>query len=693
MRTPTQFAIRFILFLCLVTPGVAQDNRPVDKPKSALTISAIASTDRVRFAGPSSVVQIRLEVYNSAGKKLSDNEVRGGNVVDWLVQDGAAERLADDTYLCVVTVKSLSGSLTQKIGSVTVEKTGASLNAVNASELTAQQAEAIGPLEEQASLVVLKEDDRRTPTVIAHNGEEGQIVRGRGALSFRIGDFFKGNDTEQMRLTTEGNLGIGITHPQVRLDVDGQIRANQGIVFPDGSVQFSAAKKTFGFASLMPGQSKHTLAQGQEHQSPDTSGTGTTNKIPKWLDGPTGVLSDSDIFDAPCTYAHCIGIGAMPAANSPFKLDVRGHNRFAAANVSFYMTGEGNNEWVFQTVDADRRLRFFDNRGGGERLSISQAGNVGIGVATPVAKLHVKGAEEGIMIQGPAADNANVAYMSFFDSAGTRIGYVGDGSIHEKNIYLASDLGDVALNTSAGRVLTATPDGRVGIGTTNPTLAKLQVDGGADGSGVGVYGAIGTGYGLYGASDGVGVLGQGNFGAGVIGSSISGDLIKGQRGPGIGGETRFRVETNGIVHAPAYQGLPDFAEAIRPSPSDKSRLEPGDVLVAASNTDRSVTRSRKPYSTSVLGVYSTAPGFIGTENPIEGASSETIPMAVIGIVPCKVSAENGPIRRGDLLTSSRTPGHAMRCADRRRCSGAIVGKALAAFSNGLGVIKVLVTLQ
>ncbi|HJZ67412.1 MAG TPA: hypothetical protein VKF81_04635, partial [Blastocatellia bacterium] len=55
------------------------------------------------------------------------------------------------------------------------------------------------------------EDDNRTTTVIAHNGEEGQITRGKGALSFRIGDFFSGKDVEQMRLTAEGNLGIGIT--------------------------------------------------------------------------------------------------------------------------------------------------------------------------------------------------------------------------------------------------------------------------------------------------------------------------------------------------------------------------------------------------------------------------------------------------------------------------------------------------
>src|SRR5713226_8256475 len=92
---------------------------------SALTITAYAIGDHVRFTAPSSVVQIRLEVYNSIGKKLFDNEVRGGNVLDWHLQDGQAEPLADDSYLCVITVKSLSGRITQRIGSVKVEKNSA----------------------------------------------------------------------------------------------------------------------------------------------------------------------------------------------------------------------------------------------------------------------------------------------------------------------------------------------------------------------------------------------------------------------------------------------------------------------------------------------------------------------------------------------------------------------------------------
>jgi hypothetical protein len=81
-----------------------------------------------------------------------------------------------------------------------------------------------------------------------------------------------------------------------------------------------------------------------------------------------------------------------------------------------------------------------------------------------------------------------------------------------------------------------------------------------------------------------------------------------------------------------------------------------------------------------------------------------IPLAMVGIVPVKVSAENGPITMGDLLVTSSLKGHAMRGTDRQRMLGAVVGKALQAFTPPVGpdgqplkgataVIEVLVTLQ
>jgi hypothetical protein len=68
-------------------------------------------------------------------------------------------------------------------------------------------------------------------------------------------------------------------------------------------------------------------------------------------------------------------------------------------------------------------------------------------------------------------------------------------------------------------------------------------------------------------------------------------------------------------------------------------------------------------------------------------------MAMMGIVPTKVSAENGPIETGDLLVTSSTVGYAMKGTDRDRLTGSVVGKALASLDSGKGVIEVLVTLQ
>ena len=74
-----------------------------------------------------------------------------------------------------------------------------------------------------------------------------------------------------------------------------------------------------------------------------------------------------------------------------------------------------------------------------------------------------------------------------------------------------------------------------------------------------------------------------------------------------------------------------------------------------------------------------------------GAMLDEVPLAVVGIVPCKATAQNGPIRPGDLLVTSSVPGHAMRDDDPR--NGTIVGKALEPLDSGTGVIRVLVTLQ
>jgi hypothetical protein len=94
----------------------------------------------------------------------------------------------------------------------------------------------------------------------------------------------------------------------------------------------------------------------------------------------------------------------------------------------------------------------------------------------------------------------------------------------------------------------------------------------------------------------------------------------------------------------------------------------------------------------VAGIYATKPGVIGRRQSM-GKSTVDLPMAMVGIVPAKVSAENGAIRKGDLLVTASTAGYAMKGTDRSRLVGAVIGKAMSSLDSGKGVIEVLVTLQ
>ena len=68
-------------------------------------------------------------------------------------------------------------------------------------------------------------------------------------------------------------------------------------------------------------------------------------------------------------------------------------------------------------------------------------------------------------------------------------------------------------------------------------------------------------------------------------------------------------------------------------------------------------------------------------------------VALAGKVYCEVDASYGPITSGDLLVSSSTPRHAMVATDPTRTPGAVMGKALRTWTEGRGLIPILVTFQ
>ena len=139
----------------------------------------------------------------------------------------------------------------------------------------------------------------------------------------------------------------------------------------------------------------------------------------------------------------------------------------------------------------------------------------------------------------------------------------------------------------------------------------------------------------------------------------------------------------------------DFAESVEVN-RPKREFEPGDLMVIDPAGVRRFAKSSTPNSAAVAGVYSTKPGVLAAPYDVadevrlaERVAAE-IPLAITGIVPCKVCDEGGAIRAGDLLVSSSVPGHAMK-APANPAAGTVIGKALGALGSGRGVVEILVS--
>ena len=104
--------------------------------------------------------------------------------------------------------------------------------------------------------------------------------------------------------------------------------------------------------------------------------------------------------------------------------------------------------------------------------------------------------------------------------------------------------------------------------------------------------------------------------------------------------------------------------------------------------------SDRPYDTRVAGIVSGANGINpGLALHQEGALADGQNVALSGRVYVLADASGSPITPGDLLTTSESPGYAMKVTDHARAQGAILGKAMTGLKEGKGVVLVLVTLQ
>jgi hypothetical protein len=223
-------------------------------------------------------------------------------------------------------------------------------------------------------------------------------------------------------------------------------------------------------------------------------------------------------------------------------------------------------------------------------------------------------------------------------------------------------------------------------------------------AGIGVYGeagfnASGDCRGMYGVAYnalGDGIVGE-NFattgsGRGVWGVSHSPDgvAVYGNNTDANGWAAYFDGKM--ATRALHILGGADVAE---PFDTDaEAGVEPGSLMVIDPANPGHLTLSLLPYDGRVAGIVSGAGGVhpgitLQQEGMIQGKSL----VAIAGRVYCLADARTGAIRPGDLLTTSSTPGHAMKARNKSRAHGAIIGKAMTGLNAGTGLVLVLVNLQ
>ena len=211
----------------------------------------------------------------------------------------------------------------------------------------------------------------------------------------------------------------------------------------------------------------------------------------------------------------------------------------------------------------------------------------------------------------------------------------------------------------------------VGIGRSNPTR-KLHVSGGdifADGGDL----VAGNGGGL--VVSGGGMVNVMN----IMGNSV------------IRLDPTSRTTTTPILRITGGSDLSEQFDIC----GGKEKIKPGFVVNIDSKRPGKLEVSTRAYDFTVAGVVSGAGGvspgvYMGQR---DSEADGKYPVALTGRVYCWCDASYGAIKPGDLITTSDTPGHAMKVTDRQKGHGAIIGKAMTSLDKSTGLVLILISLQ
>lgn len=496
-------------------------------------------------------------------------------------------------------------------------------------------------------------------------------------------------------LLSNGNIGVGTTTPTERMEVSGNLKLGSGgkIIFPDGSilnsapsaiatltpqdtsVQVSTSGNAVQIAVASSGITSTKLADGSVTSSKIADASVTASKLAGGI--PPNVISGTAATLGPNTFLGSQSVQGSLNVTGP--IQVSGLSQLGSAFISVNgpdsLGLDATNNSATGNANAIRATTYSINGSALYAVALPTSGNA-------VGVFGRSSAPVGSGLYGESSNSSGANYgVRGLSRSGTGTGVLGEsiGTTGTNYGVIGRASGD---NYSAGVLAEATATSTVW--NTYGLLARNSSK-----NGIGVYGLAsnltGNTYGLYGRVDSPnGIAGM------FMTSATSGSVLVANNAT----KQILRLDANGnfYVAGTLNQNGADYAESVAIS-GQRQNYQPGDVLVIDQNADRQVALSREPYATNVAGIFSTRPGTLGSQHEMGENPDNEVPVAMVGIVPCKVSTENGPIRRGDLLVTSSTPGYAMRATDRTRMPGAILGKAMQALDAGSAVIEVMVSPQ